>query len=558
MRTTLDTVTVGLAKAGGGYTVVEMPLDAYVARVLAGEAMRDSQPAALEALAITIRTFAAANRGRHRADRCDLCDQTHCQVLRPPTPAAERAAHATAGRLLLLRNGTAANVYYSASCGGHTAIPSEVWPGHDDPSYLPSKADPACEGAPAWSTELHELDLTRALRAAGFRGELRGMRIASRNQSGRVAQLRLDGLKPGYIAGQDLRVAVGRTLGWQYIKSAAFELQTKGSAYRFAGHGSGHGVGLCVIGSARLAERGVAAEAILARYFPGLTISGGAGPHRAERAGSGVDGRVKSQTGKSTLDPNATPSAVSTSDPNRSPSKPGRPGIPDPANRPDDTTSEPVARIPDPNRVAPIPDPNRVAPIPDPKDPSPARPDPAPVPILVSLPDDDEGERAAIERQALRARDDLARTLGVPAPPLVTLRFHPTTDAFEQATGRAWFTSAALVNGEVHLLPLATLRARGVLERTIRHELVHLLTDSLLNTRPQWVREGAAIYFAGEPPLQAPPQRPAFKPRADRSCPGDAELRQPVSVGALANAYARARACFVRELQAGKRWREVR
>jgi SpoIID/LytB domain protein len=518
------TVTVGLAKPGGGYTLVEMPLDVYVARVLAGEALRDSQPAALEALAITVRTFAAGNRGRHRAEGFDLCDQTHCQVLRPPIPATERAASATTGQTLVLRDGTPATVYYSASCGGHTAIPSEVWPGHDDPPYLPGKVDEACAGAPAWSAELHETDLLRALRGAGFRGELRGVRIASRNDSGRVAELRLDGLRPDSISGQDLRVAVGRTLGWQYIKSASFELQKRGSAYRFAGHGSGHGVGLCVIGSAKLAERGVTARAILARYFPGLIISDTASPRRTDSVGSGVGGPFRSQPGKSTSDP---------SDPSR------------------------------PRTDAPTSDPNPAAPTSDPKVARPFAPLLRPgmpdlAGVLISLPDDDEGERPTIERQALRARDELARTLGVAAPPRLRLRFHPTTDAFEQATGRAWFTSATIVDGEMHLLPLATLRARGVLERTIRHELVHLMTDSVLAARPRWVREGAAVYFAGEQPRPVPQQRPAFRPPPKASCPADVELQQPVSVGALANAYARARACFARELQSGKSWREIR
>ena len=73
---------VGVLKSGGGYAVTDMPMETYVARVLAGESLRDSQPAALEALAITIRTFALANRGRHRADGFDLCEQTPCQVLR--------------------------------------------------------------------------------------------------------------------------------------------------------------------------------------------------------------------------------------------------------------------------------------------------------------------------------------------------------------------------------------------------------------------------------------------------------------------------------------------
>ena len=42
--------------------------------------------------------------------------------------------------------------------------------------------------------------------------------------------------------------------------------------YRFDGRGSGHGVGMCVIGSTRLAARGQTARAILTRYFPGTTI----------------------------------------------------------------------------------------------------------------------------------------------------------------------------------------------------------------------------------------------------------------------------------------------
>ena len=125
-----------------------MPLETYVARVLAGEAARDSAPAALEALAVTIRTFALANRDRHRADGFDLCDETHCQVVRTATPATDRAASATAGQVLM-RNGLVASVFYSASCGGRTEIPSDVWPGADDPPYLPTADDDACEGAPA-------------------------------------------------------------------------------------------------------------------------------------------------------------------------------------------------------------------------------------------------------------------------------------------------------------------------------------------------------------------------------------------------------------------------
>ena len=109
------------------------------------------------------------------------------------------------------------------------------------------------------------------------------MGIPARDESGRVTRLALDGLKPGRISGQDFRVAVGRTLGWQHVKSTAFEMRVTGGSYRFSGHGSGHGVGMCVIGAARLAEKGVSAEDILARYFPGLEISPGGGDRGADR-----------------------------------------------------------------------------------------------------------------------------------------------------------------------------------------------------------------------------------------------------------------------------------
>jgi stage II sporulation protein D len=269
----VETVRVGFARPGGGYSVMTLPLDTYVARVVAGEAARDSQPAALEALAIAVRTFALANPGRHRADGFDLCDQTHCQVVRTATPLTTRAAQATVGLVLLQKDGQVASVYYTASCGGRTELPSEVWPGAEDPPYLPSRSDSACRGAPEWTASLHESDLLRALQAAGYRGgRLRNVKIAARNGSGRVSRLKIEGLDPDQISGQDLRVVVGRTLGWQHIKSTAFKLKKEGDAYRFTGHGSGHGVGMCVIGSARLAEEGKSAEYIVRRYFPGLRL----------------------------------------------------------------------------------------------------------------------------------------------------------------------------------------------------------------------------------------------------------------------------------------------
>ena len=97
-----DTLRVGVS-SGGSVAVRTVPLEDYVAGVLVGEAARDSAPAALDALAIAIRTYALHNLNRHRADGFDICDQTHCQVLRTATPATEQAALRTAGQILRFR-----------------------------------------------------------------------------------------------------------------------------------------------------------------------------------------------------------------------------------------------------------------------------------------------------------------------------------------------------------------------------------------------------------------------------------------------------------------------
>ena len=196
-----------------------MPLETYVARVLAGEALRDSQPAALEALAITMRTFALANRGRHRADGFDLCDQTHCQVLRAAIAATERAAQATAGRMLL-RDGAPASVYYSASCGGRTRDAVECLAGRRG-SAVSAVAGRRCVRRRAGVDRgaARAPICSARCTAAGFRGhrcERHGdRRRATRPAASRVLKLRRPARRIT-ISGQDLRVAVGRTLGWQH------------------------------------------------------------------------------------------------------------------------------------------------------------------------------------------------------------------------------------------------------------------------------------------------------------------------------------------------------
>ncbi len=497
----VDTVRIGVLR-NGSYTVATLPLETYVARVLAGEAAPDSPPAALEALAIAIRTYTLTNRGRHGTDGFDLCDQTHCQVMRASTPATERAALATAEQVLLA-GGRLATVFYSASCGGRSEKPSNVWPGADDPSYLSIHDDDGCGGFPMWSAELADVDLQRALTAGGYKGTLRDVRIVSRNDSGRVAILGLDGMTPREISGQDLRMVVGRTLGFQHIQSTQFELRRSGRAFRFTGRGAGHGVGLCVIGSMKLAARGQSAATMLARYFPGTQI----GSYGARLTAAPPDPPSFSAPAPRTavVPPPAVPPAPAITAPSATTRSAGP------------VTGEGGASVS------------------------------LPADIQVTLPPASADERNGLILLAAHERRTVADALGV-HPPALRLRIHDSNEAYERTTGQPWFTLSAIVGGEVQLTPLWLLRERGMLERTIRRQVVHQIVDPLLPARPAWIREGAAVHFADPdaPNNGRPP------------CPTDGDLQRPVSIGALGDAFARARTCFERQITNGRDWRKVR
>jgi stage II sporulation protein D len=268
-----------LEAASGGRTVVigspgerrvsRIPLEVYVARVLAGEGEPNAPDAARQALAVAIRTYTLVQMGRHRREGFDLCDTVHCQVLRAANDSSRRAALATARRALTI-NGAPAEVFYSASCGGRSEGAAQVWPGATFPYMQVVRNDDVHEEDVPWQLELTLGELRQALARAGFGGgSLRDITIEAYNPSGRVERLRVPGLRPNEVSGPAFRDALGTTR----IRSTSFSLTRTGNAVRFTGRGYGHGVGMCVIGAGRRARRGESVETILAQYYPNLQLT---------------------------------------------------------------------------------------------------------------------------------------------------------------------------------------------------------------------------------------------------------------------------------------------
>ncbi len=97
-----------------------------------------------------------------------------------------------------------------------------------------------------------------------------------RGPSGRIRLLRIEGSKATVVVGKELEIR--RWLSPSHLYSSAFIVRTtrepSGAPARFTlyGAGWGHGVGLCQIGAAVMAEKGFSAEEILRHYFRGAAL----------------------------------------------------------------------------------------------------------------------------------------------------------------------------------------------------------------------------------------------------------------------------------------------
>lgn len=267
---------VGTPTAAGGYRVEPVPLEEYVARVVAGETSNATPQAARDALAITARTYALANRGRHASNGFDLCTLTHCQVLRPATADSRAAAQRTRDRVLTRGDATnaLAPVFYSAACGGQLEDASALLPNMPAGAlpWMTSRPDPAGIAEPDWHAELTAADLLAALHASGIHGDVLRDLTVRPSATGRVTSIALAGLTPDTIDADDFRRIIGQRMGWQLLKSLRFTVQRTARGYRFDGRGHGHAVGLCVLGASHLAAQGKTTDDLLRVYFPGLKV----------------------------------------------------------------------------------------------------------------------------------------------------------------------------------------------------------------------------------------------------------------------------------------------
>jgi stage II sporulation protein D len=259
---------------------------------------------------------------REDHDRFDVCADDHCQryqgITRLAAGRAAEAVRATRG-VLLIRDGEVCDARYHKACGGMTEDYATCWEGKEV-SYLTHVSDAARPIAPVrteadaeqwilacpdvychtnhpdllkkilpsfdretvdffrWQVSYSREELEGILRAkSGIDfGVLEGITPLERGPSGRIRRLRIGGSKNAVIVGKELEIR--RWLSPSHLMSSAFIVTAvrgaSGVPARFTlyGAGWGHGVGLCQIGAAVMAEKGFHAEEILRHYFRGAAL----------------------------------------------------------------------------------------------------------------------------------------------------------------------------------------------------------------------------------------------------------------------------------------------
>jgi len=253
-----------------GIDVIDiLPLEDYVAGVVAGEVPPAFPEEAQRAQAVAARTYAlvrkieAQARGRAWDVEAGVLSQVYAGAA--PGATARAAAEATAGEVLT-RGNEPVEAYFHSACGGRTERGADAL--GRDLDYLAPVECGRCEGAPRlrWSVSVEADELGRA---AGLGEAATGARVAERTGTGRAARVEIvAGSRRASLAAADLR----QRLGWSRLPSLAFDVRKARGGYVFEGRGAGHGAGLCQWGAAGMAREGRTHVEILLHYYRGTEI----------------------------------------------------------------------------------------------------------------------------------------------------------------------------------------------------------------------------------------------------------------------------------------------
>ena len=310
-----------IAAEQGMQTAVNIvSLERYLRSVISSEMNAASPLELLKAHAIIARSWALAQLERPPHQEFDVCADDHCQryqgIERVASLSAREAVEETRGQVLCCED-VLCDARYSKCCGGALEQFSTCWEDTDMP-YLVGKRDSEIQpnnltdvplhteaGARAWITAsppaycnvkdkavlrqvLNNYDqetvdfyrwtvrytqgeLTKLVhRFHPELGKIQNLIPLKRGVSGRIYHLRVEGTRGCVEVGKELTIR--KLLSPSHLYSSAFTVDREEADFILHGAGWGHGVGLCQIGAANMAHKGMDYKTILQHYYPNTTL----------------------------------------------------------------------------------------------------------------------------------------------------------------------------------------------------------------------------------------------------------------------------------------------
>ena len=253
----------------------------------------------------------------------DVCADDHCQryegiTRRDEHPEAaanvQKAIDATRGQVLMY-DGKVCDARFYKSCGGATELFENAWANEHYPyleavrdeigtplpdltieenaqAFIRTSPSAYCNTTDArvlsqvlnnydqetkdfyrWTVQYTAAELSEIIRErSGIDfGEILDLVPIKRGPSARLYEMKIVGSKRTMVIGKELEIR--KWLSKSHLYSSAFVVdRNEQGDFILTGAGWGHGVGLCQIGAAVMADKGYTYEQILAHYFPGSEI----------------------------------------------------------------------------------------------------------------------------------------------------------------------------------------------------------------------------------------------------------------------------------------------
>lgn len=250
----------------------DVPLETYVARVVASEMPAEFSMEALKAQSLAARTY-VINYMLHEEEVSIADDERH-QVYKNDAELREQfgddyqwkmdkimqAVDETAGEILTYNDELITPVYFSTS-NGYTENSEEYW--QTEIPYLRSVESPWDKQSPKYKEQatISLIDIETALNLNLQLGVQQSVEL-TKTTGNRVKQLTINGTS---FTGREIREKLN-------LPSSDFSIEQKGDYFIFTTRGYGHGVGMSQYGANGMAEEGKTYEEIIAHYYQDVTI----------------------------------------------------------------------------------------------------------------------------------------------------------------------------------------------------------------------------------------------------------------------------------------------